>query len=211
MVEAYPLNARDEILQRIRNALSDAPAPVDIPRDYRPDTGLDHEGVLELFAETVADYRATVHRTDDKGRAHAIAEILAGRGLRRIAVPIDLASDWLPDEIESVVDAGQLTGADLDAVDGALTGAALGIAVTGTLILDGSVGQGRRLLSLIPDYHLCVIDADQVVGSVPEAIRRLDPRRPITLISGPSATSDIELRRVEGVHGPRTLDVLLVE
>jgi len=199
------------MLQRIRDALHDVPVEPAAPRLYRPDTGLDHEGVLELFAETVADYRATVHRTDDSGRIAAIAEILTGRGLRRIAVPADLPSGWLPDKIEAVVDAGQLSTADLDAADGALTRAALGIAATGTLILDGSTGQGRRLLSLIPDYHLCVIDADVVVGSVPEAIRRLDPRRPITLISGPSATSDIELNRVEGVHGPRTLDVLLVE
>ncbi len=208
------MSARSEILGRIRSALSDVPtdepADQDIPRTYRRTSGLDHEGVLELFVETVADYRATVHRVEPAGRAEAIAEILAKRALRRIAVPADLPTDWLPDGIGRVIDTGTLTSADLDAVDGALTTAAVGIANTGTLILDASAGQGRRLLSLVPDYHLCVIPAERIVGSVPEAVQRLDPTRPITLISGPSATSDIELNRVEGVHGPRTLDVLVV-
>jgi L-lactate dehydrogenase complex protein LldG len=208
------MSARSEILSRIRSALADVPADEpadqDIPRTYHRTSGLDHEGVLELFVETVADYRATVHRVEPAGRADAIAEILAKRSLRRIAVAADLPADWRPDNVEVVIDTGALTSADLDAVDGALTTAAVGIANTGTLILDASAGQGRRLLSLVPDYHLCVIPADRIVGSVPEAVQRLDPNRPITLISGPSATSDIELNRVEGVHGPRTLDVLVV-
>jgi L-lactate dehydrogenase complex protein LldG len=215
MVEADPMNAREEILGRIRGALNDVPRDEpddrDIERNYQRTSGLDHEGVLELFAETVADYKATVRRVPAADRVAAIGEILAGRGLRRIAVPADLPRDWLPAGLEVSFDSGQLTSADLDAVDGAVSCAAVGIASTGTLILDASAGQGRRLLSLVPDYHLCIIEADQVVGSVPEAVRRLDPSRPITLISGPSATSDIELNRVEGVHGPRTLDVLLVE
>jgi L-lactate dehydrogenase complex protein LldG len=208
------MNAREEILGRIRGALKDVPQDepdADIERTYRRTSGLDHEAVLELFAETVADYRATVRRVGVAGRAGAIAEILAGRGLRRIAVPADLPAEWLPPGLDVVSDGGQLTSADLDAVEGAVTRAAVGIASTGTLILDAADGQGRRLLSLVPDYHLCIIDSEQVVGSVPEAVRRLDPTRPTTLISGPSATSDIELNRVEGVHGPRTLDVLLVE
>lgn len=202
------MNARDEILARVRGALHDVPPgePADIPRNYRHNSGLDHEGVLELFAETVADYRATVHRAAGADAAAKIAEILADR---QIAAPADFPAEWLPDNTLS--DAGQLTSDDLDKIDGAVTLAAVGIANTGTLILDASTGQGRRLLSLVPDYHLCVIPADRVVGSVPEAVRRLDPSRPITLISGPSATSDIELNRVEGVHGPRTLHVLLVE
>lgn len=202
------MKARDEILARVRAALHDVPPDEaeDIPRNYHPDSGLDHEGVLELFAETVADYRATVYRAPPAGIPGRIREIL---DQRRIAAPADFPREWLP--ADAISDSGQLTSGDLDNVDGALTLAAVGIANTGTLILDASEGQGRRLLSLVPDYHLCVIPADRVVGSVPEAIRRLDPGRPITLISGPSATSDIELIRVEGVHGPRTLDVLLVE
>lgn len=202
------MNARAEILARVRTALRDVPAdePTAIPRDYRHDSGLDHDGVLDLFAETVADYRATVHRAARADAAARIAEILAGR---QMATPSDFPAEWLPANV--IADSGQLASADLDHVEGALTLAAVGIANTGTLILDGSAGQGRRLLSLVPDCHLCVIPADRVVGSVPEAIGRLDPSRPITLISGPSATSDIELNRVEGVHGPRTLHVLLVE
>jgi L-lactate dehydrogenase complex protein LldG len=202
------MTARDEILARVQAALHDVPPdePTDIPRNYRQDAGLDHEGVLELFAETVADYRATVYRAPRAGIPAKIREILADR---KIAAPADFPKEWLP--ANAISDSGQLTSADLDAVDGALTLAAVGIANTGTLILDAAEGQGRRLLSLVPDYHLCVIPADRVVGSVPEAVRRLDPQRPITLISGPSATSDIELNRVEGVHGPRTLHVLLAE
>jgi L-lactate dehydrogenase complex protein LldG len=213
-VEANAMSARSEILGRIRSALTDVPADEpadqDVPRTYHRVSGLDREGVIELFVETVADYRATVRRVEPAGQVDAIAEILSGRSLRRIAVAADLPDDWRPHDLEVVVDAGALTSADLDAVDGALTTAAVGIANTGTLILDAGVGQGRRLLSLVPDYHLCVIPADRIVGSVPEAVQRLDPTRPITLISGPSATSDIELNRVEGVHGPRTLDVLVV-
>jgi L-lactate dehydrogenase complex protein LldG len=214
LVEADAMSARSEILRRIRSALADVPADEpgdqDITRTYRRTSGLDHEGVLELFVETVADYRATVRRVEPAGRAAAIAEILNGRSLRRIAIAGDLPTDWLPDSVEILTDAGALTSADLDAVDGAVTTAAVGIAGTGTLILDAGPGQGRRLLSLVPDYHLCIIPADRIVGSVPEAVQRLDAARPITLISGPSATSDIELNRVEGVHGPRTLDVLVV-
>lgn len=202
------MNARDEILARVRAALHDVPLgeSTDIPRSYHHDSGLDHDGVLELFAETVADYRATVYRAKRDEIAARIEEIL---GERRIAIPADFPAEWRP--ASAISDSGQLTSDDLDNVDGAMTLAAAGIANTGTLILDAAEGQGRRLLSLVPDYHLCVIPADRVVGSVPEAIRRLDPNRPITLISGPSATSDIELNRVEGVHGPRTLGVLLVE
>ena len=213
--EGTAVNAREEILGRVRGALRDVPpdepADHDIDRTYHRASGLDHEAVLELFCETVADYRATVRRVAAADRSSAIAQILTGRRLYRIALAADLPADWLPEGIERIRDDGRLTSADLDTVDGAITRAAVGIANTGTLVLDGSAGQGRRLLSLVPDYHLCVIDADRVVGSVPEAVRRLDPARPITMISGPSATSDIELNRVEGVHGPRTLDVLLVE
>lgn len=206
------MSAREEILGRIRQALVDVPTPdnTEVPRTYRRSLGIDRTAVLDLFAETVSDYRATLHRSAPDQIGAAVAMILAGQGIRRLAVPADLPGDWLPDDLEVVVDDGGLGAGDLDAVAGAMTAAAVGIAQTGTLVLDAGARQGRRLLSLVPDYHLCVIAADDVVGSVPEALGRLDPVRPITLISGPSATSDIELSRVEGVHGPRTLDVLLV-
>jgi L-lactate dehydrogenase complex protein LldG len=138
----------------------------------------------------------------------AVAEALAQRGARRVVVPPGLDLAGLPADIEAVAGDG-LSPAELDAVDGVITGAAVAIAETGTIVLDGSPDQGRRALSLVPDYHLCLLRADQVVGLVPEALPRLDPSRPLTWISGPSATSDIELDRVQGVHGPRTLEVIL--
>src|SRR5262249_31862137 len=132
------------------------------------------------------------------------------RGAGGIVAPPGLELTGLPAGTEVVADDG-LSPAALDAMDGVVTGAAVAIAETGTIVLDGSPDQGRRALSLVPDYHLCVVRAHQVVGLVPEALARLDPGRALTWISGPSATSDIELDRVQGVHGPRTLDVILVE
>lgn len=207
------VTARDDILAGVRNAIADVPSeePPDIPRRYSRSLGLGRGEILDLFAERVADYRATVHRVTGSGLGEAVASVLAGRGAERIAIPPDLRRDWLPDSVEVVVDEGHLTPSDLDRIDGAVTTAALGIAATGTLVLDGGDGQGRRMLSLVPDYHLCIVEAERVVGSVPEAVERLDPARPLTFVSGPSATSDIEFNRIEGVHGPRTLDVLLVE
>jgi L-lactate dehydrogenase complex protein LldG len=206
------VNAREEILQRIRGALSDVPPGevVPVPRDYLRSVppGVD---VVDLFADRVADYRATVRRVGPADLAAAVARELSERGVRRLVVPPDLPREWLAAvDAEVVRDDGALTAAELDRLDGVLTGSAVGIAETGTIVLDGGTAQGRRALSLVPDLHLCVIRVDQVAGTVPEAVRRLDPYRPLTWISGPSATSDIELRRVEGVHGPRTLVVLVV-
>jgi L-lactate dehydrogenase complex protein LldG len=211
------VSARDEVLARIRTALGAPPHPrpagppvAELPRRYRLRADRGREDLLSLFAERLTDYRATAQRTTGAGLAATIGETLTRRGTRRLVVPPGLDLPPLPGGIQTIPDQG-FTAGELDTFDGAITGAAVAIAETGTIILDGSPGQGRRAVTLVPDYHLCIIYADQIVALVPEAIARLVPDRPLTLISGPSATSDIELERVEGVHGPRTLDVILVE
>jgi L-lactate dehydrogenase complex protein LldG len=205
--------ARAAVLGRIRAALGTARGrPVEVPRGYR--RGLYAAGTpAVVFAERVEDYRATVTRVPPDGVRAAVEAALAARGVRRIAIAPGLDPAWRPADpaVELLDDDPPLTVAALDGLDGALTGCAVGIAETGTIVLDGSPACGRRALTLVPDYHLCVVRVDQVVGGVPEAIAALDPARPLTFVSGPSATSDIELERVEGVHGPRTLAVLLVE
>lgn len=194
-------SARDEILVSIRTALADAPrADVEVPRGYR-DTPASAD-LIELFAERVTDYRAAVTRC---AHADVVEAIRAALGdARRVVVPGDLP--YLVDDAL----ADDLPASELDTVEAVVTTAAVGIAITGTIVLDHGPGQGRRALSLVPDRHVCVIRADQIVAGVPDAIARLDPARPQTWISGPSATSDIELNRVEGVHGPRHLHVLVV-
>ncbi|MEO5885903.1 MAG: lactate utilization protein C [Candidatus Limnocylindrales bacterium] len=207
--------ARDVILERMRMALRDAPTPVLIPRDYRRTTSADLD-LVERFAERVADYRATVHRATPATLAEIVAGVLREGGVRRLVVPAGVPDGWLAatsasgSGIEIVADQPPLAHLELDAIDGVLTGCAVAIAETGTIVLDAGSGQGRRALTLLPDRHLCVVLAHQIVGDVPEAVARLDPVRPLTWISGPSATSDIELERVEGVHGPRILDVVMV-
>jgi L-lactate dehydrogenase complex protein LldG len=197
------------VLDRIRGALADAPPePVQIPRDYerQPAHG---PGDSDRFTEMVADYRAQVLRVDAAAIAAAIAALTAPDAL--VAIPSGLPAGWV-DGIRTVVDDAEnpLAVAELDGVDAVVTGCALGIAATGTIVLDAGPTQGRRALTLVPDHHICVVFTDQIVDTVPQAFAALDPSHPLTFISGPSATSDIELNRVEGVHGPRTLDVLLV-
>ncbi len=212
--------ARDEVLARIRTALgssapdssapdSEAPLADPVPRGYRTSGDLGTGQLLDLLAERLGDYGCTVRRTAPGQLMTAVGEALGQRGARRIVAPPGLDLTGLPAGTEIVAD-DALSPAALDAVDGVITGAAVAIAETGTIVLDGSPDQGRRALSLVPDYHLCVVRAEQVVGLVPEALARLDPGHPLTWISGPSATSDIELDRVQGVHGPRTLEVILV-
>ena len=210
--------ARAEILGRIRAALAGAPpgeqAPV--PRDYarsRP-----HDDLVTHFVERVADYRAEVERLTEAALPAAVAAACARYGVARLVVAPDAPPEWTAalDKVEIRRDrsarlGGALSPAELDTMDAVLTGAAVGIAETGTIVLDGGAGQGRRALSLVPDVHVCLVWREQVVDNVPAAVERLRPERPLTWISGPSATSDIELDRVEGVHGPRTLHVLLVE
>jgi len=204
--------ARAEVMERIRKALGDRPAVPEILQTAGLLPALGRHELLELFAERVAEYRATVHRTSAASVPTVVAEILGGWGARRIVVPAGVPGEWLAaTHVEVVADTPPLSVDALDALDGVITGCAVGLAETGTIVLDGGAGQGRRVLSLLPDRHLCVIRADQIVQDVPEALARLDPRRPMTWISGPSATSDIELQRVEGVHGPRVLDVVIIE
>ena len=204
--------ARAEVMERIRRGLRDRPAVPEIPATAGLRPVLDAAELLELFAERVAEYRATVRRSSAAGLPAAVAAILAGWGAKRVVVPAGVPGEWLSvAAVEQAADVPPLSVDTLDALDGVITGCAVGIAETGTIVLDGGSAQGRRALSLLPDRHLCVIRADQIVQDVPEALARLDPRRPMTWISGPSATSDIELQRVEGVHGPRVLDVVIVE
>jgi L-lactate dehydrogenase complex protein LldG len=203
VVEGAVSDARAVVLARIRDALGPAPAVPGVPREYRGSRPAD----IDLFAERVAEYRATVHRTEAPSLADALAALL--EGARRVAVPPGLA--WQPTGVELVADEPPLSALDLDGVDAVLTGCALGIAETGTIVLDGTGASGRRALTLVPDRHICVVFAEQVVGGLPDAIAALDPSRPLTFVSGPSATSDIELERVEGVHGPRRLEVVLVQ
>ncbi len=213
-------SAREEILGRIRDALQDVPVgeqtgDVAVARDYRREGGAPREEMIERFIERVSDYKVTVRRVSEQDLPEAIAAACAARGVHRLVAPADLPRSWMPAGIELLRDEPPLSNAQLDQSDGVLTACALGIAQTGTIVLDSGAGQGRRALSLLPDYHLCVIFETQIVDLVPEAISRLADEvrlraQPITFISGPSATSDIELNRVEGVHGPRTLDVLVV-
>lgn len=206
--------ARDVVMQRIRDALGSAPpAPGEVPRAYRQagePVGFDP---IEVFCEVVSDYDATVHRVGEAALEGALAEACRARGAARLAAPVGLP--WSVEGVELVADDPALGPRDLDALDGVLTGCAVAIAQSGTIVLDGAGVSGRRALTLVPDLHLCVVRAEQIVPAVPDAIAAVAPAvqegRPVTFVSGPSATADIELNRVQGVHGPRTLDVFVVE
>jgi L-lactate dehydrogenase complex protein LldG len=212
------VSARSEILGRIRDANAGLPATPAVRRDYQqsgPLSGTDAGAErLALFAGRVADYRATVRRCTSGDEAGEIADVLARLGIRQLVYAPGVPAGWLAElgrEVRSRADGPGLDARALDRVDAALTGAAAGIAETGTVVLDGSPKCGRRILTLVPDTHICVIRAEDVLASVPEAVAVLDRSAPLTFVSGPSATSDIELQRVEGVHGPRTLVVVIVE
>ncbi|MEU7553257.1 LUD domain-containing protein [Streptomyces sp. NPDC044571] len=208
------MSSRDRILGRIRRATAgDRDPGAAVPRDYlRVHAERTPAERVDLLAVNLAEYRAKVHRTDEDGLAALLARLLAERGAQSVLVPAGLPPSWLAAADQTrVADRAASTPYELDAVDSVVTGCALAVAETGTLVLDGGPGQGRRRISLIPDHHICVVRVPgQVVDAIPQALPLLDPRRPLTWISGPSATSDIELDRVEGVHGPRTLEVVLL-
>lgn len=212
------MSARDAILARVRSATADV---VTAPGTRRAGAveapAMDPGETVRLFAENVADYRAEVVSVAPAKTGFAITEALRRHGCASVVVPPGLPEDWVAAATAATriqVDDGRLTAADLDRIDAVVTGAAVAIATTGTIVLDHRADQGRRSITLVPDLHVCVVRADQVVPDVPDAVRLLRPdvgaARPLTWISGPSATSDIELERVEGVHGPRTLVVVLL-
>ena len=212
------VTSKPEIIGRIRAALGDdrrEAARIEeyraIPRRYRQVSELGVEGRLDLFLSRIQHYDGGIFRCDREIVPQTIADALTERSARRIVVPPGFPRDWLPAGCEFVVDEG-LSPQDLDRCDGVLTTCTVAIALTGTIVLQHSPGEGRRALTLVPDYHLCVVEADQIVETVPEAIRRLGALNPfvVTTISGPSATADIEMTRIKGVHGPRTLDVIVV-
>ncbi|POX43687.1 lactate utilization protein C [Streptomyces sp. Ru72] len=212
------MTSREQILGRVRRALADVPKDDTaydqaVSRDYLRQHGdRTVEETVDLLAENLADYRAVVHRADAEELPYLIMRLLAERGSQYVLVPPGLPPEWMSAaDPTRVHDRAASTPQDLDKVQSVVTGCAVAIAETGTIVLDGAPDQGRRRITLVPDHHICVVRVpDQVVSSVPQALERLDPARPLTWISGPSATSDIELDRVEGVHGPRTLEVVLV-
>ncbi|MET7985754.1 MULTISPECIES: LUD domain-containing protein [unclassified Streptomyces] len=224
------MSSRDLVLGRVRRALADVARDDDTPqapeqpgsdsryeravgRSYLREHGARSAAeTVDLLAENLADYRAVVHRATEEELPYLIMRLLAERGPQYVLVPPGLPPAWMSAaDPTRIHDRAVSTPGELDKAESVVTGCALAVAETGTIVLDGGPEQGRRRITLIPDHHICVVRVpDQVVASVPQALERLDPARPLTWISGPSATSDIELDRVEGVHGPRTLEVVLL-
>ena len=209
------MSGRETIISAVRTALGDVPgseSPDDMP--VPQSRRADHAGpdIVGLFTERAAEYRSTVVRVPAADAAAAVGRALERTGARSVVLPPGLPDDLVPEGAWSRLDDAQpLAVNQLDAADAVITTVAVAIAVTGTVTLDPGPGQGRRVLTLLPDQHICVVRASQIAPDVPEALSLLDPYRPLTLISGPSATSDIELDRVEGVHGPRILDIVVIE
>ncbi|MGA5423348.1 LutC/YkgG family protein [Streptomyces lavendulocolor] len=206
------------MLDRIRRALDSGSGAREspetpVPRAYAHEHGNRPPAeTTDLLVETLEQYKAAVHRAAPGKVPHVVARLVAEAGSSRVVVPTGLPESVLGlVECEVEHERADLTAADLDACGSVITGCALAIAETGTIVLDAGPGQGSRKLTLVPDHHICIVRAEQIVGSVPQALARLSPTRPLTWISGPSASSDIELNRVEGVHGPRRLDVVVVD
>lgn len=210
-------DAKSEILARIRTALADNPTPPEPTRDYRHTSSASLKDRRELLADRLIDYKAQVHEATEDTIATTIADLLGDRA--RYVVPTGLKSEWLPEDTVTrtrFVDSGNteksgaLGNRELDAMDAVVTSSTVSCAETGTVFLNSNPDEGRRAISLIPDHHICVVPEETIVEIVPEALARVDRAHPVTMFSGPSATSDIELQRVEGVHGPRRLDVILL-
>ncbi len=208
------MTAREDILDRVRAAVAGSPVVRRPAEPSDPLAGTPADAAIERFVDRIVDYKAGIDRIAPGGIAVAVAAACRTHTIGSLLISAGVPAEWLVGVAEGgvrlVPDSAELTLTDLDAIDGLLSGCAVAVAETGTIVLDGSAGQGRRVASLVPDVHLCVVAADQLVTSVPQAVARLDGTRPATWISGGSATSDIELNRVEGVHGPRTLHVLFV-
>ncbi len=208
-------SSRDEVLARVRGAtgvrLNRSTEYASLRRRYLHSGSLTREGVLERFADRLSDYGCGVYRCSESDLPETIAQVLKERGKRTLLVPGGLSRQWLPSAFEFTCDAGMINR-DLDRAQGVVTGCAVAIAATGTIVLAHSPSTGSRALTLIPDYHLCIVLEPQVVETVPEGIERMATlsSQPLTTIAGPSATADIEMTRVKGVHGPRTLDVILL-
>lgn len=212
--------SKKAILNRVREGLNDrrgeSPAgSEDLENDYIQSGNLTGNELTGLFAERVGEYRADVNIVDRSDLKDAIERVCSDHNVKMLVLPPGLPGDWVPGNVEIMTDDNHLTHNELDSGDAVLTGCSLAIAQTGSIVLDGGQSQGRRALTLLPDFHICVVAADQIVQVVPEAFARIRQKYekklpPITFISGPSATSDIELKRVEGVHGPRRLHVFIV-
>lgn len=215
-------DARNDILNSVRNALANVPdtekpEDLEVPRKYRVQGDLSGAEIVSLFAERVGEYKARVQRVGAGEIKQVIAESCRREKVENLVVPEGFDMEWLPDSVSPLVDRleSPLSHIELDGSDGVITGSALAVADTGTIFLDSGKGQGRRALTLLPDYHICIVREDRIVELIPEGFAHFQSSvkkegLPITLISGPSATSDIELNRVEGVHGPRRLEVLIV-
>jgi L-lactate dehydrogenase complex protein LldG len=208
------VTARDEVLARIRGALGEDPSAPPVPRTYRQQ-GEYAAGAPELVLQLVdrlEDYRATVVRIgadDDDSIGQAVANALASLEIGQSLAPSGMPREWTGWLADVVVDDGSLDARALDRIPAVVSGSIVAIAETGTIVLDGGELCGRRAITLVPDTHVCVVRVQDIVETVPEGLQRVDPHRPLTFVSGPSATSDIELSRVEGVHGPRTLIVVV--
>ncbi|NKS71870.1 lactate utilization protein C [Rhodococcus hoagii] len=206
------MSSRDVIMGRVRDALTLAPPKtVEVPRAYRTGRTMPDADRVELLVDRLVDYKAVVHRSGHSELPDVLARVLGEVGARRVGVPAGLDDSWMSRfDGEVVVDSPTVPAPQLGDLYGVVTASAVSCAETGTIFLDGSPDQGRRALTLVPDLHVCVVTVDSIEVGVPEAMARLVPERPTTMISGPSATSDIELERVEGVHGPRNLHVVIV-
>jgi L-lactate dehydrogenase complex protein LldG len=216
---ANSTNHRAAILDSIRRSLGASETPESIAleyaaisRTYNRASGLDGRAAMELFKDRLLEYDAGVYHAETRSISGIVAEILKARGKTAMAIPAGLPADWLPQGFV-FEDATEMDARELDKTEGILTGCTVAIAETGSIVLQNAAAQGPRILTLVPDYHLCVVLASQIVVTAPEAFDRIETTSalPTTFISGPSATADIEMTRIKGVHGPRFLDVLLVD